>query len=84
MAGKMQVEKSPQEISKIVRVTGTNRLFSRKTVSFSFAEPFNSIPSLLASRPASTLNVIPSLRDENPESPIWCPRQDLNLYDVTH
>src|SRR5882762_9665778 len=47
MAGKMQSEKSPQEISKLVHQVGTNRLIARKTVSFSFAEPYDFIPSLL-------------------------------------
>jgi hypothetical protein len=55
--------------SKLVRKVGTNRLISRKIVSFSFSEEVvtTSIPSLLRL-----------------ESTIWCPRQDLNLYDVTH
>jgi hypothetical protein len=47
MAGKVQSEKSPQEISKLVHQVGTNRLIARKTVSFSFAEPYDFIPSLL-------------------------------------
>jgi hypothetical protein len=32
-----------------------------------------------ASRPVSTCTTSPSLCDENLQSPIWCPRQDLNL-----
>ncbi len=78
MAGKAQVEKSPQEISKIVHKVGTNRLISRKTVTFSFSEPYDFIPSLLASRPVSSATTTPSLCDENLESPIWCIRRDLN------
>ena len=72
LAGKAQIEKSPQEISKIVHKVGTNRLLSRKTVTFSFSEPYDFIPSLLASRHVSTSNTIPSLCDENLESTIWC------------
>jgi molecular chaperone GrpE (heat shock protein) len=75
MAGKMQAEKSPQEISHIVHKVGTNRLLSRKTVSFFFSEPYDFVPSLLASLPISTrstTNTSPSLGDENPESPVWC------------
>jgi hypothetical protein len=52
-----------------------NRLLSRKTVSFSFSEPYDLIPSLLASMPISTSSIStnsPSLGDENSESIIWC------------
>jgi hypothetical protein len=45
LAGKMQTEKSPQEISRLVHKVGTNRLLSRKTVTFSLAEPHDLIPS---------------------------------------
>jgi hypothetical protein len=84
LAGKMQTDKSPQEIAQIVRKVGTNRLLSRKTVTFSFAQPYDFIPSLLASVEASPSLTSPSLCDENLQNPKWCPRQDLNLYDVTH
>lgn len=84
MAGKLEPEKSPQEISQVVRKVGTNRLISRKTVSFSFSEEYDLIPSLLASRQVVPTSILPLLRGENLESTIWCPRQDLNLYDVTH
>ena len=77
LAGKMQIEKSPQEISEVVRKAGTNCLISRKTVSYSFAQPYDFIPSLLASSHVSTSNPSPSLGDENGGSIIWCPRQDL-------
>ena len=79
LAGKSQTDKSPQEISQVVHKVGTNRLLSRKTVTFSFAEPYDFIPSLLASLPVPTLTASSSLCDENLESPIWCIRQDLNL-----
>ena len=72
LAGKMQTDKSPQEIAQIVRKVGTNRLLSRKTVTFSFAQPYDFIPSLLASRHVSTSTTSPSLCDENLQSPVWC------------
>jgi hypothetical protein len=72
LAGKMQTDKSPQEISRLVHKVGTNRLLSRKTVTFSFAEPYDFIPSLLASVEASTLNTSSSLCDEKSESIKWC------------
>ena len=79
LAGKMQTEKSPQEISQVVHKVGTNRLLSRKTVTFSFAEPYDFIPSLLASRHIATPNPSPSLCDENLQSSIWCTQEELNL-----
>jgi hypothetical protein len=87
LAGKIQTDKSLQEISLVVHKVGTNRFLSRKTVTFSFSEPYDFIPSLLASMPISTSSISttsPSLGDENSESINWCPRQDLNLYDFTH
>jgi DNA invertase Pin-like site-specific DNA recombinase len=83
MAGKMQTEKSPQEISRLVHKVGTNRLLSRKTVTFSFAEPYDFIPSLLASVEASTSTTSPSLCDAKSQSIVWCPRQDLNLLKIS-
>jgi hypothetical protein len=65
LAGKLQTDKSPQEISQVVHKVGTNRLLSRKTVTFSFSEPYAFIPSLLASRPVTIPNTSPSLGDEN-------------------
>jgi hypothetical protein len=52
-----------------------HRLLSRKTVTFSFSEPYDFVPSLLASMPistSSTSTASPSLGDENLESSIWC------------
>jgi hypothetical protein len=72
LAGKVQTEKSPQEISQVVHKVGTNRLLSRKTVTFSFSEPYDLIPSLLASRPVSTLNTSSSLGDETGGCIKWC------------
>ena len=79
LAGKSQLEKSPKEISLVVHKVGTNRLLSRKTVTFALAEPYAVIPSLLASCHVPTSNTSPSLGDETGESIIWCAREDLNL-----
>jgi site-specific DNA recombinase len=79
LAGKAQTGKSPQEISQVVHIVGTNRLLSGKTVSFSFAEPYDFIPSLLASRHVTIPNTLPSLCDVNLERQFWCAREDLNL-----
>jgi hypothetical protein len=49
-----------------------HRLLSRKTVAFSFSEPYDFIPSLLASRHVPTTTTSPSLCDENLQSPNWC------------
>jgi hypothetical protein len=72
LAGKMQIEKSPQEISQLVHKFGTNRLLTRKTVSFSFSELYDFPASLLASRQVSTLNGSSSLCDANLEKTKWC------------
>jgi hypothetical protein len=82
LAGKSQTDKSPQEISLVVHKVGSNRLLSRKTVTFSFSQPYDFIPSVLASRSVATANTSPSLGDENPESTIWCAREDLNLQSL--
>ncbi len=72
LAGKSQTDKSPQEIAQVVHKVGTNRLLSRKTVTFSFAHPYDFIPSLLASSEASTPTTAPSLGDANSQSIRWC------------
>ena len=82
MAGKLATGESPEEISQVVRKVGTNRLISRKTVSFALTPPYDFLPSLLRSSMVGTSNSSLSLLDENIESPIWCPRQDLNLFGL--
>ncbi len=47
--GKTETLENLPEISGIVQKVGTNRLISRKTVTFSFSEDYDFIPSLLAS-----------------------------------
>jgi hypothetical protein len=79
LAGKSQTDKSLQEIAQVVHKVGTNRLLSRKTVTFSFSEPYDFIPSILASLEASTSLTPTSLCDAKSESIKWCTRQDLNL-----
>ncbi|MGA2029068.1 MAG: hypothetical protein ABSG87_03240, partial [Verrucomicrobiota bacterium] len=79
LAGKLQIEKSPQEISQVVHKVGTNRLLSRKTVSFSFAEPYDFAVSLLASAEILTSITTTSHCDAKSQSSNWCAREDLNL-----
>jgi hypothetical protein len=72
LAGKSQTTKSPQELAQVVHKVGTNRLLSRKTVTFSFSEPYAFIPSLLVSRPVTMPTTSPPLGDETGGSPVWC------------
>jgi DNA invertase Pin-like site-specific DNA recombinase len=81
MALKQQSEQSPQEIANVVHKVGTNRLIARKTVTFSFAEPYDFIPSLLASRHVNTTTTRPLLSSELVDSSIWCSLLD---YVQTH
>jgi hypothetical protein len=48
-AGKAQSKKSLSEIAGLVQKIGTNRLLSRKTVTFSLSEPYALTASILAS-----------------------------------
>ena len=79
LAGKSQIDKSPQEISQVVHKVGTNRLLSRKTVTFSFSEDYDFIPSLLASCRLPTPNTSLSLSDQNWWNTRWCALQVSNL-----
>jgi hypothetical protein len=72
LTGKAQTSKSPQEISQVVQNIGTNRLIARKTVSFSFAEKYDFLPSLLGNLRIETSNPSLALSEENLGSPIWC------------
>jgi hypothetical protein len=47
LAGKVQTEQSPQEIAQLLHKVGTNLLLSRKTVSMTFSEPYDFVPSFL-------------------------------------
>jgi hypothetical protein len=82
--GKTDFAESLPEISRLVQKIGTNLLISRKTVSFSLAQPYDFVPPLLGyvRSPACEKSVV--MVEGTSQSPVWCPRQDLNLYDVTH
>jgi len=72
LAGKVQIEKSPQEISQLVRKVGTNRLISQKRVTFTFSEPYDFALSFLGNLHLALADN-PSLRDdENWWSSKWC------------
>ncbi len=72
MAGKLQAEQSPQEISQLVHTVGTNRHISRKTVTFSFSKLYDFIPSLLASSHVASASTSPSPCDQTGGSIRWC------------
>jgi site-specific DNA recombinase len=71
--GETDVGNNLPEISGLVHDFGTNRLISRKTVSFSVAEKYDSIPSLLASVRMLPASVLPTGDVQNHESLKWCP-----------
>ena len=84
LVGKIDVSKSPQEISELMRKIGTNLLVSRKTVSFNFLPPYDFTSAFLAeTRVTSDSSPVP----QSPlagESSIWCPGQDSNLHALRH
>ncbi len=82
--GKTGVEKSPQEISKVVHKVGTNRLISRKTVSFNLSEPYANTPSLLAQMRVTVSQVSEGENRGDVVNTNWCARQDLNLHALRH
>ena len=82
--GRTDFSEALPEISRLVRRIGTNRLISRKTVSFSFSEPYDFVPSLLASLPVSASDTSPSRSDENSERQVWCAREESNLHGLPH
>jgi site-specific DNA recombinase len=83
--GNMPVAASPLEIANILRKIGTNPLLANKTVTFSFSENYDFIPSLLASaRSAQLVNSSKRHGDlpQNSQSSEWCAREDLNLHPL--
>jgi len=70
--GKGQPENNLPEISGLVQKLGTNRLISGKTVSFSVAEKYDLIPSILASARMSPHVAFRSDNLQNHESFKWC------------
>ena len=80
MAGKIRSIDNLSEVTGFVEKVGTNRLVADKHVCLDFQKPFDFTASFLASLNSSRSDSTV----ENTRSPVWCPRQDLNLYDVTH
>jgi len=70
--GKTDFPESLPEISQQVQNIGTNHLISRKTVTFSFSTPYDSIPSLLASVRVTPSDSSSPRCDLNPERQLWC------------
>jgi site-specific DNA recombinase len=70
--GETQFENNLPEISALVQNFGTNRLISRKTVSFSVGKKYELIPSLLASVRMSPCVVSPLGNLQNQGSTKWC------------
>jgi hypothetical protein len=70
---------SPQEIANSLRKIGTNPLLANKTVTFSFGENYDFLPSLLAS--ARSASPVPAAKrcGDFAQSSRWCAGQDLNL-----
>ena len=70
--GKAETATNFPEISGIVQLIGTNRLISRKTVSFSFSEDYDFVPSLLASVRSAPASVPSPMGSLNLQSSKWC------------
>jgi len=70
--GKTGFAESLSDISKTVQKIGTNRLISRKTVTFSLSEPYAFALSLLGSLHVEPSNSTPSRSDTNLQSSLWC------------
>lgn len=78
--GQMADAASPQKIANDLRKIGTNPFLSNKTVTFSFAENYDFIPSLLASaRSASPVSASKRCGDFD-QSFKWCSWQESNLH----
>ena len=70
--GETNVAERLPEISGIVQKFGTNRLISRKTVTFSVGSDYDFIPSLLASVRVADSSSLTSNTSENCQSSKWC------------
>lgn len=82
LAGKVQTDQSPQEIAQLLHKVGTNLLLSRKTVSFSFSEPYDFVPSFLGTLPFSSIAPSSLCDEKNPmgsQPTEWCAVQGSNL-----
>ncbi len=72
---------SLHEFANIVRKIGTNPIISNKTVTFSFSQDYDFIPSLLASARVTSHGDAPKRCgdfDQNSQSAKWCARRELN------
>ncbi len=76
--GETDFSESLSEMSKLVQKIGTNRLISRKTVTFSLSEPYDFVPSLLASVRVGSSTTLLSRSEEKSQSSNWCARRDSN------
>jgi site-specific DNA recombinase len=73
LAGKVQTDGTPQEISALVQKVGTNRLITSKQVSFGFSPEYEFAASLLSEINVA-LSADPSLRSNvDWQSSNWCP-----------
>jgi site-specific DNA recombinase len=82
LAFKLQTGGTACEIAELIRKVGTNHLFTRKTVSFSFAEPYAFVPSLLGVSPSRPMDAGVSHETPAVQSTTWCTREDLNLHSL--
>ena len=83
-AGKIDVSNSPQEISELMRKIGTNRLISRKTVSFNFSPPYDFTSAFLAETRVTSDSSPDAPKPLSGSSVLWCPGQDSNLHALRH
>jgi len=78
-AGKIASEQSPQEIAHFAQKIGTNRLISKKIVSWDFAPPFDFTAQFLASHAVRRGEQTSASPHKKSRSPIWCTVQESNL-----
>jgi DNA invertase Pin-like site-specific DNA recombinase len=76
--GKTPIAENLHEFSRVVQKIGTNHMISRKTVSFSFSEDYEFVPSLLASVRVSASQSESNSASQISRSSKWCALQDLN------
>ena len=77
--GKMETTKNFPEISGIVQKIGTNPVISRKTVTFSFSEDYDFMPSLFASVRIPASNTYSENSSPTGGGIKWCAIQVSNL-----
>ena len=72
IAGKPTLSESLPDVSGLVQKIGTNRLISRKTVSFSISELYQKIPELLGVSRSLISTSVSSPLSEKSQSHVWC------------